>query len=505
MMAVQNYFETAPANTVTAIQKLHLNDHALLLNTDARDFARHWQFDPAGLPMLRVIFRDIVATSYIQYLLKNPSDLAILLGRDMDDIYFHAEQLLSLHNQSLGLSPQEKISVYQRLRLQNGSRKLFEKAMSPDDIFNILGITEEDLETKYANVSIFDNGYKGSIAALSSRLLGPRPKLRWFYIWRHHSAPNDVHDWLPNILPELRRRLGAASDIVVNHPDRHSFRVALMDHQPKWNGQSQSLNPLPIHIMLDLDDTIIKDVSVHEFERHPLTQTISYRPEPKTLARYRQRLLAGNLPGKSIHYKISPDGVVTTHLTVRPTFANLLNELRPLVLSGAVRIVVTSAADFDRSIEIVKNLKMGNLNFSDYVSTVLSPSAFTNAQGLKDTRLFRNHMRLDNSHPVVVVDDLAHKISSTIPTDYVFAVPAFGRVEADRILRDINFHLDFQVQDQQRIRELTRTIYQMRMNEGSNSPDAPLRAIAQHAPGLLNLIPDVSPLTCGHLLKGHTQ
>ncbi|MDX9732443.1 MAG: hypothetical protein RBT63_11780 [Bdellovibrionales bacterium] len=86
------------------------------------------------------------------------------------------------------------------------------------------------------------------------------------------------------------------------------------------------------YIMLDLDDTLLKEVSVH-FKNHPNVQVLNYAPAPAVLEKYQARLLGVNDPQKVIHYEIEGTQI-KSFVALRPDLAEMLLSLSPLMKEG---------------------------------------------------------------------------------------------------------------------------------------------------------------------------
>ena len=82
--------------------------------------------------------------------------------------------------------------------------------------------------------------------------------------------------------------------------------------------------------MLDLDDTVLKEVSI-EHKNNPKVQSVIYSPGESFKMKYKNRILHPE-KDRVIHYEFINDSNMKSYLTVRPTIIDLLNELDPFMI-----------------------------------------------------------------------------------------------------------------------------------------------------------------------------
>ena len=434
--------------------------------------------DRDRLLQIRLVFIDTAARSVIRHLHENPEALAILLARDMEDIYKRAEYLLGQPTGALNLSLESRSDIFRRLWLRPASRKLFQTCQSGVDALNILGLDVQEL-SRHKEITLFDSGYEGSIPKMIAPLLAQVPEskvLKWQYIWKAEVAPPYVSLWHADFYRELKERLGETASLILGNAGPNSFRVLMLEHHPKWNGQLTGIVEAPVHIMLDLDDTVLKDVSLQKYGGYPAVQMLRYNPSAEIAAKYRQRIAEGETPDKVIHFAFEPDGTLRSSVVARPAISDFFAAIRPLLEAKRVRLFVTSANDFARTQAVMQQLKFDGVTLAQMGAEALPPEKFTGADGKKDMEIFRKALNLPELTPVVAIDDLGNKIRRSSKYDSVFNVAAFGREEVKSVLENAPTEGARSLQDQMEIRQAVQEIFLDRTIE--DSPLDRLRTLA---------------------------
>lgn len=475
------FYSWSPA-LMGQLRTLATQDAVLAENqADAGTFIRQRNLGALDYAKLRFDFIDESAKYVIRYLRENRSSLAILLARDMDEIYRRAEFLLSTHDDSLKLDEATKAQIYSRLRLRTASRELVRTITSVDAVWPIFGFTPEDLRDRYSEITFFDTGYEGTIPRMLAPMLHNVPggeKIRWRLLWRARTAPDYVQGWSREFYAGLTARIGNAASEIIGDSGPNSFRILALEHQPKWTGRAVGVQPRPVHVFLDVDDTILKEVSIAEFSEHPEAQAITYKPSPDVTKRYQERLRAGGGDGKVIHYRFNDDGTMTSFVTVRPAMVEFFREIEPLIAAGRVKIFLASANDYERTQEVLRQVRIGGRPLADFVETAVDPARFKAPDGQKNIPELKKNFDIVPHEPVLVVDDLPKKITAS-PVDQVAAITAYGREASEAVLRGSAEGKVFQLADLHEARQLAQLLYQMGYREEANPESRRLRALAQ--------------------------
>jgi hypothetical protein len=97
----------------------------------------------------------------------------------------------------------------------------------------------------------------------------------------------------------------------------------------------------------------------------------------------------------------------------------LFKDLEPMLKSGAVKILVTSANDPQRTEAMVQQLKIAGKTLADWGATAVPSDKFTAGGGIKDIAMLRRNLQLPPDGKVIALDDLPNKIVNGGPNDRV--------------------------------------------------------------------------------------
>ena len=126
--------------------------------------------------------------------------------------------------------------------------------------------------------------------------------------------------------------------------------------------------------MLDLDDTVLKEVSLN-YKNNNLVRNIIYNPGEKYLIKYKKRLQHPD-PNKIIHYEFINDKTIRSYLIIRPSIIYLLDELDLYFQKNLVKLYITSANDFQRTDCIFNTFKIGNKTLKERKGILINPKQF---------------------------------------------------------------------------------------------------------------------------------
>lgn len=446
------------------LQTLALSDPSLLNNQDAESFMRLNGVKPEQLLHLRLTFVDTAARGVIEYLRGNPKALAILLARDMEDVFKRAEFILT-YDPGLAIETTEREDIYRRLRLQPGSRDVFKAARTSTEVLNVLGLDASTMQ-RFSEISLFDFGYEGSIPKTITPLLATVPEasvLKWKYVWKAPVAPSYVSTWPEEFYPKLRESFGTMAPKILNEAGPSSFRVLVLEHHPKWNGQLTGLVKSPVHIMLDVDDTVLKDVSIAKYGQHPGVQILKYVPSPDIAEKYKKRLSEPETADKVVHYAFEPEGSMRSSVVVRPAMIQFFDSIAPLIRSGAVKLHLTSVNDPARTRAVLEQLKFDGRTLAEIGADIVPVQQFLNAERKKDTAVFKKSLGLEPGTRVVATDDRLVQMGSA--DDIMVNVPEFTREAAASVLNGGADEAVRRLNDDTDIRQATQAVYLARTIE----------------------------------------
>jgi len=457
------------------------SDLSLVENNDAITFSKHYGISPEVAGEIRDWYLDASARSIAEKLAQNPKMQVRLIARDTNDIYVRLQALLSTDNTQLGWTPEQKLSVRERARWVNLSRPMSGMVTSANDIQAAFRISDTDLKTA-TEIAIVDSGYEGTIPWKLKPLLKGSPldsKVSWNFIWRSPSAPPFIKEWADGkVISEMKARYPQHRSLTEN-AHFPSFRVNVIEHQPKWNQRGDAFNSKPTYIMLDLDDTVLKEVPVNPYAEHASVQSLRYKPSAKQLEKYKSRLEAPPDPGKVIHYKLENDGTMIGYVTVRPSITELFESLDPLIRSGQIKFLITSANDPERTTAVVEQLKISGKSLKDWGATVVPPEAFLKDGGIKDMGLLRRSLNISPESRVTAIDDLPQKLVASQPHDRIIPISPWNFSVLYNVLNHDEKAVPFLLHDLGEIREISDELYQQTQVSKASSVRDRLRILGQ--------------------------
>lgn len=416
-----------PSELVSKIKVLGSSEHLLYDSRDLKLFNQHHpDFASTNkLELLRVFIHEL-AMDVIAMAKDNKNYELRLLARDMGPVYRHVEWLLQQKENPLNLSNQEKLEILSRIDYVYASRNVISSLKTSAEAEALLNIDSRS-NKKYI---LLDAGFSGSIPKTLEPLLKTftdQGSIEWRFVWRSPNAPLYIGLWGQNFFLKVEE-LFRSNDIqrLQTRSEVDSFRVALFEHLPKTLGSFNEHSSVPVYLMLDIDDTVLKEVDYNKYRGHKDVQILEYSPSADVLEKYKERLHAPADANKVIHYDIGADASFKSSVTVRPGFKYLLQSIEGYVRSGQIRIVVTSNNDFQRTNAVYKQLKIDGATLEERGATVLSPDSFNNQKKNKDMSLVRRLIGINGEPHVIAVDDLPERIEKSVPNDHIFPVSAFA-------------------------------------------------------------------------------
>lgn len=358
-------------------------------------------------------------TSYtVDHLRSNDTSLR-LLGRDLNIGYHY----LLTHLQAAGnpLTYMNRIELLRRIKLIHLSRKvamkLEQNANHTPWVMRLdsgIGIDQSNGMTDH--VDLVDLGYDGSIYKRLNHLINSkRNRYNWSMFWPSSKASNAINkleltDFEKHVQTHWPK-LATADGMSLNNDS--SFRVGGIEHQAKWHQKIESFNSHTTHVMLDIDDTILKEVAIHVFEHHHEVQSLRYPPnaakEKSYKAREGDRNLEKKIAGRVIHFRFHDNGELTSTVAVREGFKEFLRDNEQLLSSGLLEIYLTSANDENRTKAVWEQLLVDGKPLKDWGIKLIKKENFYD-QGEKSFSKFRNFVGAGSSNYVFAIDDLGDAI-----------------------------------------------------------------------------------------------
>jgi hypothetical protein len=400
-------------------------------NSEYLTYFNKFPFSKAEFADLRLKFVVCAAKGVVQLLQENPKNIIRLLGRDTNEVFEYLEILLSPDNLELGLSNAEKDQLLRRVLLIPASRALISEVASRPNaslLFkSIFSLSDKELHEK--NILFLDLGFEGSIPKMfeTTRIsFLNTPNIRWHYVWRSKKAPATIDLWpLPGLNEQMTENQKA---IFYDERDYQTFRVVLMEHFPKWTRRAIGPSDAPLFVMLDLDDTVLKEVSI-ENQQNQLVKTLRYEPGAAIREKYQLRLQNSSTSskdaGKVIHYKFITNAVIESTVVLRPTIEMLIDGLREKIRAGQVRLLITSNNDPARTQAVFEQLKIGADTLRDLGAEVIEQKRFQGEAFKKDFTLLRTSLNIPASSTIFAIDDLAENFIGSGKNNHVLAVSPF--------------------------------------------------------------------------------
>ena len=465
--AVVQTYRTLPASLQQKLRTLSDNDMSLHMNPEAKMLEGQYRIRPLELRKLRALFFDQAAKGVVEALRKDPKAQVRLLGRDMNEVYQRTLSLLSPENQELGLNKTEKAQLIPRVKLPVASRDLVRTIHFPDQLKRAFQISPSD-EASGDHFLLIDGGYYGEIprnTKATFQAAGLGDKTKWYFLFKHPQAPADIGLWdngqgvakLTQLNPVLSNSAAMANPGT-------SFRVSGVEHQPKWTAQTVDFAQSPVYLMLDLDDTVLKEIPVGKYKGKFGAQAITYTPSAEAYAKYQGRLNAPPAPGKVIHYELLPGGQMVGYVTVRPSMDQLFKEVEPLIRSGALKILVTSANDPQRTQAMVQQLKVGGKTLADWGAVAVPSEKFSPGRGIKDMSMLRRNLQITPDSKIVALDDLPNNIINPGANDRIIPIRPWNHDVLYPYLDQSPAFADFALEDAHSMRAFHDLIYGLTLN-----------------------------------------
>jgi hypothetical protein len=463
------------------LNQLSAKDLLLTSNSEYPAFLRAWGITPAEAIDLRMKFIDSAARGALQILQKDETSIVRLLARDTNEVYSRIEQLLVPENRELGLTNAQKTQILNRIRLIPASRPLIASIVNgakPRE--NLLALFQLDEESvRRQSVYLLDTGYSGSIPVSTIPVLSDlyeSQNLKWRFIWTAPQANPMIGQWsLPGFEDELATKGLVAKFKIPEGPT--SFRTALLEHFPKWTGRALSWKEAPTVIMLDIDDTVLKEVDVKN-KSLSVVQSVRYQPGTEMLAKYKERLNDGGPNHKTVHFEFLNESEIKSYVAVRPAVVSFLNDLAPLIKAGKVRLLVTSLNDSSRTQAVVNQILVGNKTLAELGAEFVERERFSDINHHKDMGALRRNLGLSPASHVVAIDDLPANFIRSSTFDHVEGVRAFAGDYLKSYLQGTSAFAETDLRDQIQMGRVAESVLKTTMNvESQSSPDM-IRVIA---------------------------
>lgn len=193
----------------------------------------------------------------------------------------------------------------------------------------------------------------------------------------------------------------------------------------------------PVVIMLDIDDTVIKEANIHYHRNHPETQEIIYKPSQKKFSYFLNQVEkeGGGEKGTVPHYEIVPKTGIRSLVIPRPSVQHLLQKWAPFIQSGALQVYATSSNDEPRTLAVLKKVRFGSKTLNEWGVIHVPKSGFREPKGKgKSFSRFRTMQEISSESRVIAIDDIPDQYSGIGKNDQVIRVPRWDNDIAEPYL-----------------------------------------------------------------------
>ncbi len=458
--AIKELMQDMPPELNAKLRAVNQGSFNIANNSAMEQLSRATGYSPRELLKVREAFDFYTAEEVLHQLANDPHMQIRLLSRDCDSIYNKAMSLLESGN-ALNFSAEEKLQIAKRLKLVNISRAIADK-VSDSNIRGIMRVSEKEIR-EASKIIILDVGYQGTIPkSLNQKIQTAfNSKAEWSLLWRADSAPSYITEWNgENFQKYVKTNFPKIGDKCTQATCNNTgFRVGAIEHQAKWHNRMTGLNSDPVVIMLDLDDTVLKEVDVSLYRDHQAVSFIEYTPDANSYAKYEARLNAGPAAGKVIHYELD-NGIMRGYVTIRPGMEDFFQELEPLIKEGRVKLLVTSANDPARTQAIFEQLKIGENTLEEWGAEYISRDKFmVGAQ--KDINKLKSNLGISHSAPIAIADDLPGNVINRGANDIVLNIEPWDLEFSSKYLNDPSSISEKLMDDFARTRLNGNKVYQM--------------------------------------------
>ncbi len=472
-------FASLPLPTREKIVALRNAEIQGAFSADLVTYAKAHGLTFSELAEIRRALLESLATETISYLEANPQAIVRFIARDMNEVFHHFVAMVQ--SPALQRSPEQRLDLLRRAKAVTLSRPVAAKTPDADALWATLSVSQEELAGA-SEVLLQDLGYEGTLAVRTRRLVNQHPhgtKLRWRFAWKSTVAPAEV-DQFPlttfnHFIAEKFPRLAEGGAL---HRIPDGFRVRVLEHGAKWNRRSDGYVEEPVYVMLDVDDTVLKEVDYVTYGKNPHVQTVQYQPSEGAFQRYQERLRGGKTDGKRLHYEITGPGEIRSYVVVRPAMSSLLRDLKPLMDRGEVRLLVTSANDEKRTRAVCDQIKVGGHTLNEWGGTMISPSQFGILGGRKSVAKLRDDLQLGLVSPVVAIDDLGEKVVDYLPQDNSVSIEAWDDVRSAQFMNQAPEADTFAIEDEAAFAAVAQLIHNKRFKRAPSNWEERIRVLA---------------------------
>lgn len=363
------------------------------------------------IDVLKTLVNEV--TKNILKLLEKSKTQVRLLSRDMNIFYYNI----------IARCYQENTELLKRIKFINLSRPISE-ILDDSNVHIVTRLSEDDV-TEASHVYFIDIGYSGSIPERLHSLFKSvfKHKFSWIFLWKSRQLYDDnillnsqtdieFHNntkIAPKYIEEMNlTKFYNYAERIRNHITHNytCFRVNAIEHQEKWTTLITDFQKDVTYIMLDIDDTFLKDVSI-ENEGRRNVQVIEYSPSHPFREKYKKRLKAKNIEeGKVIHYQFIDNVCIKSTVVLRPSMNYLFKQLEPLIKLDRVKVLITSSNDIRRSETVYKQIKFSDgRTLYDYGCEVVDPKLFM-IEDEKHFSLLRKNLDIPDGSLVISIDDV---------------------------------------------------------------------------------------------------
>lgn len=492
-------FRNLTEHQLEKLESLRARDFEMV-NPEYQLFLDDFRLRPEEATEMRRRFIDDAAQGVMTLLEEKPLSQVRLLARDTNEIFDRIEHLLSPQEDDDIPVLRKKMDLYRRIRLIPASRPFIKKLISSphakQEILATLQISEVDIQK--GSLILLDSGLEGTIPTQFSDHLREwynSGKIEWRFLWRSPRTPPYVGVWPLGKFREwldqrnLAEKFQAADKLDATSGLAMSFRVVALEHFPKWTGRVLEWKQEPSIVMLDLDDTVLKEVGLdqgaslvdgtNEEGGGWKVQSLIYQPGTDALKRYRERLEKRESDqGKVIHYEFLTPTQIRSTVLVRPAIHGFLKSLAPLISAGRIRLLVTSNNDSSRTQAVIAGLKVAGTTLKEMGAEFVDPQLFNTPDFKKSMKLLRRNLGISQDSTIIAIDDLPGNYILENSLDRVQSVIPFSKRQTENVMAQNRPYFESTLRDGQTLNRILETIIRSALVTEPVSIHSAIRAAA---------------------------
>lgn len=190
----------------------------------------------------------------------------------------------------------------------------------------------------------------------------------------------------------------------------------------------------PLALLLDVDDTLLKEVSAVDYKNSSNVQSLTYKPSDSVFLKYKSISDSGSVPkGKTIHYELDDhQKTIISYVALRPCFIQIIKNL---LGNNSCLFYLFSANDPPRTEAICAQIKVDGKTLAEYGFQVIPREVFMSGDtSCKDIGLIRKWTKMTDLVLAIIVDDKPHDLLNISRSDHVVGVSPFNKEAVEMYL-----------------------------------------------------------------------